>query len=129
MVRGPALVVSGACLAGMVTLSLITALQVRTGLPLPLYWGFSDGRARWTGLGEALVLLPAFAVFVTVVLALLDANDRRQYGEHARTRDYRLVWVAASVILLGLHAWALLPALGLDLPIPELALTARSRNA
>ncbi len=118
------LLASVGCIAVMLALTLWGWLATPDDALFPAHWGISGRVDRYAGKAEALLLLPAIALGLTALLALLPAAEPRRQNLMRSAGAYQTVWAAVLGVLLLVHAGIVLAGIGYDIAIPRLLLIA-----
>lgn len=111
------LLVTGVIVVACLAVSAWGWTQIPDGTDIPIHWGF-DGRPNgWAPKPVGLLLVPAMALGIGLLFAMLPYLDPRR-GNQLRSTTAR-VWIvsAALVLLLGVHVIAVLAATGAKLDI------------
>lgn len=114
MVSRPAAIASAAMVALMAIAGIWALVQLPAGVPIPIHFnasGAADGWARpWFGL----FVVPAIALLVWAIQALLPRVDPRGRNLARSATAYGTIWLAVTAMLAVVQAIVISTALGVD---------------
>lgn len=113
----PGLVATAVILIPVIGLSIWGWLQLPDDVQLPVHWGTSGEADRYGGKLEALGLLPAVMLGVSVLLAVLPRVLPRRENLASSSRAYLASWIGALLFMGGVHAVSVVNAVGGDIPV------------
>lgn len=112
------LTISLALLAAMAALSAWGWFALPEGARMATHWGF-DGRVNGTMPKQTgLLMLPAIALGVVLVLALVPRIEPRRDNLIASRKPFLAAWIGALVVLAIVHALLVFNAAGLVTDVP-----------
>ncbi|HEY8339817.1 MAG TPA: DUF1648 domain-containing protein [Egibacteraceae bacterium] len=124
MNRRPGLIGSAIALAVMLAASAWAWPQLPADARVPVHWGLDGTPDRYGGKVLGLLGLPAIAIGVALLLAVVPAVEPRA-GNLARSqRAYSVTWVATMAFLAVVHLAAVASAVGVDVPVTSAAVVA-----
>ncbi|MBI3976789.1 MAG: SdpI family protein [Chloroflexi bacterium] len=119
MNRKPALIASGAIVAGMLALSIWAWVQLPAGARMPVHWGIQGTPDRYGDKVEGLLVLPLIAVAVVALFALIPLIEPRRRNLERSHLAYTAVWIATVLVLAAIDVTVVLAALGQAVDIPS----------
>lgn len=87
---------------------------------VPTHWNIRGEVDGYGSRFQGLVLLPLVAAGLGALLYLLPHVDPRRRNLEQSAKAYNAAWIGVLVVLLGVHAMALLAGLGRDVPVGAL---------
>lgn len=110
--------VSAILIAAMAAMSAWAWRVLPDGIRLASHWGM-DGRVNGTmSKTTGLVLAPAIALGLSLVLALVPRIEPRRGSIEASRKAFFALWIGGLVVLAVMHAAVLLAAMGFDADVP-----------
>jgi len=121
-VLGPAWIGSGLILAAMGGATALAWDAVGDKPCIPVHWGM-DGRPNgYSGRATALLVMPAMALGMSLLLGLLALADPRLKRSVPTLTAYRRTWLSVLGLLALVHTCMLLSALGYTVPVVRLVM-------
>lgn len=103
MQHKPALVISGLVIVIMFAVSAWAWGQIPDGRQIPVHFGLNGTPNRYGGKVQGLLVLPLIASGLTGLLAFLPRIEPRAQNLARSGKAYSLVWIAAILLLSGIH--------------------------
>lgn len=116
----PGLIATAAVLLPVIGLSVWAWLRLPADVQLPVHWGPSGEADRYGSKLEALALLPAIMLGVSVLFAVLPRLLPRRENLASSARAYLAAWIGALLLMGGIHTVSVLNAVGGDLPMARI---------
>ena len=113
----PMLLTNGVLIAGMAAVSLWAWKVIPEGARVPVHWNLEGKADRFGGKAELLLLLPALAVAIVVLLWVLPRLDPRKENMEASAKFWNAAAIFVGLFLAYLHALFVLNATGMPIDI------------
>ena len=113
---------SVAIVAAMLVMAAWAWIRLPAGAEVPIHWG-ADGTVNGTAPKTVgLLLLPALAIGLTILLAFIPRFEPRRANLERSGKAYGAVWMAVLLLLAGIQALVVATALGATVDITRLML-------
>ena len=122
----PILIANSLLIALMLALSAWTWQIIPEGAQVPVHWNLEGVADRFGSKGEALLLMPVFAVILTIVMVLLPRLEPRRRNLESSSKLWNAGAIGAVALLAYVHALLLVAATGRQIEIFDYLLPAIS---
>ena len=113
----PAVIVSGIAILVMLGFSAWAWPQIPDGARVPIHWGLDGQPNGWAPKWVALLISPAIAAVVAIVLGVIPAIEPRRSNLARSSSFYLTAWAGAMIVLAVVHIVAVAVALGATIDI------------
>ena len=121
--RGP-LTVALAIVALMAAASAWAWTQLPEGAQVPVHWSLGGTPDAYADKLVGLWLLPAVALVVALLFAVIPAIEPRRANLERSAKPYRVTWIGVSILFAVIHAVAVGAALGATVDVTRIVLGA-----
>jgi len=122
----PLLFVNGTLTAGMIGLSTWVWQSIPDSARVPVHWNIEGQADRYGSKVEALLLLPAMAVLLTLIFLFLPRIDPRRANLDASGKLWNAAAIGSVALLAYVHVLLVLTATGRAIDITDYLLPALS---
>jgi uncharacterized membrane protein len=122
----PLLVVNAVLVAAMLGMTLWVWPTIPESVQLPVHWNLEGQVDRYGSKAEALLAMPAIAVVITVIFALLWRLDPRRRNIEASGKMWNAIGIGVVAFLAYLHGFLVLNATGRSVDMAEHLIPAMS---
>ena len=113
----PGLIGSIAIVALMLIISACAWVKIPAGQQVPIHWGISGEPDLFTNKNMGLFLFPLVAIIEAGLMALIALIEPRRWNIKRSMKAYTVFWIASLGLLLVVHIFVVLSALGQKMDI------------
>lgn len=110
--------------AAMLLLSALAWVRIPAGTRVPVHWNAGGQVDRYGSRFEGLMVMPLVSLFMAALLAFLPLFEPRRSNLLKSSRAYFMTCLAVLVFLLIMHSAMVLTALGRDVSVPGVTMSA-----
>ncbi len=115
---------SAAVIGAMLLASAWAWVQLPDDALVPIHWGPSGQPDDWADKTFGLFFMPAIAAAIAVLFVFIPRFEPRRANLERSATAYRAVWIGVVALLGGLHLLAVGVALGAELDLTRIVMTA-----